>query len=123
MKYVVYVLGLMWIAAGSCLILYTESSKEWAKRLFTQMDPKKLALLPGVFGLLLIISSGSTGHAVFVGVIGILSLAKALLIFFNPGGLYSSIVGRYPENISDQAHRLSGIIGLILGTVIISWII
>ncbi|HSO20273.1 MAG TPA: hypothetical protein VLT88_12490 [Desulfosarcina sp.] len=120
MEYIVYLLGFLWIAAGAFAILYTNDYKAYFRGLMTRLDRKMLALLPGVFGLLLLLAAASTTHAWFIGLIGVLGIAKGALIFFNPGGLFE--LGRdWLENLSEQGYRLTGIVALVLGTVVISW--
>lgn len=121
MKYVVYLLGFLWIAAGAIAILYTDDYKAFLKGLLTRMDRTVLALIPAVFGLLLLFAASSTGHSWFIGLIGVLGIVKGVLIYFNPGGLFE-ISKNWMDTLSDQGYRLVGIIALVLGTVVISWI-
>ncbi|WP_319406370.1 hypothetical protein [uncultured Desulfosarcina sp.] len=121
MKYVVYLLGFVWIAAGAFAILYTEDYKAYFKGLLTRLAPKRLAIIPAVIGLLLLLAASSTGHSWFIGVIGTLGIIKGALIYFNPGGLFETSKN-WLNTLSDQGYRLVGIIALVLGTVVISWI-
>jgi len=121
MKYVVYLLGFVWIAAGAFAILYTEDYKAYFKGLLTKLAPKRLAIIPSVVGLLLLLAASSTGHSWFIVVIGILGIIKGALIYFNPGGLFD-MSKNWLNTLSDQGYRLVGIIALVLGTVVISWI-
>ncbi|BBO76321.1 hypothetical protein DSCW_37380 [Desulfosarcina widdelii] len=121
MKYIVYLLGLLWIAAGTAAILYTEDYKAFLKGAMEKLDRWVLALIPAVFGLLLLVAASSTTHAWFIGVIGVLGIAKGVLIYFNPAGLFE-ISRDWLYGLSDLGYRLMGIIALVLGTVVISWI-
>ena len=121
MKYVVYLLGFLWIAAGAIAILYTDDYKAFFKGLLTRMDRMFLALIPAVFGLLLLFAASSTGPSWFIGLIGVLGIVKGVLIYFNPGGIFE-ISKNWMDTLSDQGYRLVGIIALVLGTVVISWI-
>ncbi|MCB2148912.1 MAG: hypothetical protein KQI81_20695 [Deltaproteobacteria bacterium] len=121
MKYVVYLLGFVWIAAGAFAILYTEDYKAYFKGLLTRLAPRRLAIIPAVVGLLLLLAASSTGHSWFIGVIGTLGIIKGALIYFNPGGLFETSKN-WLNTLSDQGYRLVGIIALVLGTVVISWI-
>jgi len=121
MKYVVYLLGFVWIAAGAFAILYTEDYKAYFKGLLTKLAPKWLALIPAIFGLLLLLSASATTHGWFIGLIGILGIIKGVLIYFNPGGIFD-FSKDWLNALSDQGYRLVGIIALVLGTVVISWI-
>lgn len=121
MQYIIYLLGFLWIAAGAIAILYTEGYKAVVNGLMTRMNRMYLALIPAVFGLLLLIAASSTSHGWFVGLIGIVGIVKGALIYFNPGGIFETSK-KWMHTLSDQGYRLMGIIALVLGTVVISWI-
>jgi hypothetical protein len=121
MKYIVYLLGFLWIAAGAAAILYTDEYKATIRRFISQTKRLYLALIPAVFGLLLLIAAPSTNYAWFIGLIGILGIAKGVVIYLDPAGLFARSQA-WLESLSEQGYRLMGIIAMILGTVIISWI-
>jgi uncharacterized protein YjeT (DUF2065 family) len=121
MKYVIYLLGFLWIAAGAIAILYPDDYKGFLKGLLNQLDRIYLAMIPAIFGLLLLFAASSTSHGWFIGLIGVLGIVKGVLIYFNPGGIFK-ISEKWLEGLSEQGYRLIGIIALVLGTVIISWI-
>ena len=121
MKFVIYLLGLLWIAAGAIAILYTEDYKGILKGLLNRLDRMVLALIPAIFGLLLLVAASSTGHSGFIRLIGALGIVKGVLVYFNPAGLFD-ISKDWLDTLSDQGYRLVGIIALVLGTAIISWI-
>ena len=121
MKYIIYLLGFLWVAAGAIAILYTDDYKAYLRGIMEKLDRIVLALIPAVIGLLLMIAASSTTHSWFIRLIGMLGIAKGVLIYFNPGGLFEKskvwILG-----LNDQGYRLIGMIALVLGTVVISWI-
>ena len=121
MKYIVYLLGFLWIAAGAIAILYTDDYKAYIKGLMARLNRMLLALIPAVFGLLLLFAASSTTHSWFIGLIGILGIAKGVLIYFNPAGIFELSMN-WIDSLSDQGYRLMGIITLVLGTVVLSWI-
>jgi len=121
MRYIVYLLGFLWIAAGAIVILYPDDYKAFVKGLLTRLDRIYLAMISAIFGLLLLFAASSTTHSWFIGTIGILGIAKGVMIYFNPGGLFE-ISKKWLDTLSDQGFRLMGILALVLGTVVISWI-
>ena len=121
MKYIVYLLGFLWIAAGAIAILYTEDYKAYFKGMMTRLDRNMLAIIPAGFGLLLLFAASSTTHGGVIRLIGVLGIVKGVLIYFNPGGLFE-ISKNWLDTLSSQGYRLVGIIALVLGTVVISWI-
>ena len=121
MKFIVYLLGFLWIAAGAIAILYTDDYKGFLKGLLTRLDRIYLAMIPAIFGLLLLFAASSTTHSRFISLIGVLGIVKGVLIYFNPGGLFETSKN-WLDTLSSQGYRLVGIIALVLGTVVISWI-
>lgn len=121
MQVVMYALGLLWIAAGTIAILYTDDYRSFFTAVLTRLKGLWLAMIPSGFGLLLLIAASTTTHPVFIGAIGFLGIVKGLLIYFNPGGFLET-AKTWLETVSDQGYRLAGVIALILGTAIISWI-
>ncbi len=123
MKWFLYVFSLIWISFGAGLIIYTRESKSMIKRFVTDLDRRILSALPAIFGVFLIIGASESSHSWFIRLIGILAVLKGGFIFWNPQNLYDKTVDWYFNSLSDQTFRFFGIITLILGTVILSWIL
>ncbi len=123
MKWFLYAFSLIWISFGAGLIIYTLESKSIIKRLVTDLDRRILSALPSVLGVFLIIAASESRHSWFIRLIGFLAVLKGGFIFWNPQNLYEKIVDWYLNALSDQTFRFFGIITLILGTVILSWIL
>ena len=123
MTWFLYAFSLIWISFGAGIIIYTHESKSMIKGLVTNLDRRILSVLPAIFGVFLIIASPESRHSWFIRLIGILAVLKGGFIFWNPQNLYDKIVDWYLNSVSDQTFRFFGIITLILGTVILSWIL
>ena len=123
MKWFLYAFSLIWISFGAGIIIYTRESKSMIKSLVTDLDRRLLSVLPAIFGVFLIIAATESRHSWFIRLIGILAVLKGGFIFWNPQNLYNKIVDWYLNSLSDQTFRFFGIIILILGTVILSWIL
>ena len=121
MTVIVYILGFVYIAIGSICILYTKECVDTLKKLFQEIPLKVLSALPAVFGILFFISALATSFPWFFRVIGTLAFVKAVMIFTNPHNLYSRSLEWYFD-LSDQTQRLFGIISIIFGTAIVTWI-
>lgn len=122
MKAIVYPLGFGHIAIGSYLILYTRETVNVLKSLSQTYQLKYLSAIPAVFGLLFLISSAGTIHPWVLTIIGLLAVAKAVLAFTDPQKIYRRMLDWYFENVSDQTQRFFGIIGIVFGTAILTWI-
>ncbi|MGW8324750.1 MAG: hypothetical protein ACWGNI_03530 [Desulfobacterales bacterium] len=123
MKWFLYAFSFIWISFGAGIIIYTRESKSMIKSLVTDLDRRFLSVLPAIFGVFLIIAATESRHSWFLRLIGILAVLKGGFIFWNPQNLYNKIVDWYLNSLSDQTFRFFGIIILILGTVILSWIL
>ena len=123
MKSFLYAFSFIWISFGAGLIIYTRESKNVIKSFVSNLDRRILSALPAIFGVFLIIAASESRHSWFIRLIGILAVLKGGFIFWNPQSLYDKTVDWYLNSLSDQTFRFFGIITLILGTVILSWIV
>ena len=122
MKVIAYLLGFGCIAICSCLILYTRESVDALKGLFQKYPLKYLSAIPAIFGILFFLSASVSTYPWVLRLIGLLGIGEAVVAYTNPQELYSKMLDWYFEKVSDQAQRLFGIMGIIFGTVILSWI-
>jgi uncharacterized protein YjeT (DUF2065 family) len=122
MKVIVYLLGFGCIAYCTGLILFTRETVNALKEIFRTYQLKYLAAIPAVFAVLFLISAPVIKYPWFFLVIGILAVIEAFVAFFNPQKIYSQMVDWYFARVSVQANRLFGIIGIVFGTVILTWI-
>jgi len=118
-----YFIGAAWIAIGSCFILYTSQTRSAAKTLLSKPHPKVLAAIPFAAGLLFIMTAATASHPWIIRLFGVLGLIKGAFIFINPNNLHNKILDWYLTALSDQAHRFLGIITMILGAALLSWIL
>jgi len=123
MKPCLYVISVLWIAMGSCLVLYTVEFRKVMANLLKGVDRRFLAFLPAVFGVLMIVAASQARNPGFIRLLGLLAVAKGAFIFANPQGLYGQLSEWYLDKASDQTYRFFGIISLILGTALLSWIL
>ena len=71
----------------------------------------------------MILAAADSLHPWLVRMLGLLGLIKGVLVIANPMALYDKSVKWYLESVSDQGYRLTGIILIILGTAVLSWIV
>ena len=122
MAWFLYLISAIWIAVGSCVILYTAETRNVVKEVLSKTSPKITAFLPLVVGILLVVSASASHQPMIIRLFGALAMIKATFIFLNPENLYHKTTTWYLEELSDQAHRFGGILIVILGTAILSWI-
>jgi len=123
MKWFLYAISFLWITAGSLSIIYTTESRNVMKRLFEKTDRKILSVFPAIIGVLLFISASWSLHSWFLRMLGIMAVIKGVIIFINPKNLYDEMMNCYLNSLSDQTYRFLGIVWIIIGTAILSWIL
>ena len=123
MKWFLYAISFLWITAGSWFIIYTTESRNVMKRLFEKTDRKVLSVFPAIIGILLLIAASWSIHSWFLRLLGIIAILKRGIIFFNPKNLYDEMMNWYVNSLSDQTYRFFGIVLIIIGTAVLSWIL
>jgi uncharacterized protein YjeT (DUF2065 family) len=122
MKWFLYAISFLWITAGAWFIIYTTASRNVMKRLFDKTDRKILSVFPAILGVLLFISASWSLHSWFLRLLGIMAVIKGAIIFFNPKNLYDEMMNWFLNSLSDQTYRFFGIVMIIIGTAVLSWI-
>ena len=122
MKWFLYAISFLWITAGSWFIIYTTESRNVMKRLFDKTDRKILSVFPAILGILLFISASWSLHSWFLRLLGIMAVIKGAILFFNPKNLYDEMMNWFLNSLSDQTYRFFGIVMIIIGTAVLSWI-
>jgi uncharacterized protein YjeT (DUF2065 family) len=121
MEVVVYLLGIIYIATSTSFILYTKESVNFLKSLSMSFKLKYLSVIPVVLGLLFLISASAILYPWVFRVIGLMAVVEAVIIFTDPQKIYTRFLAWY-FGWSDQVQRLFGIIGIVFGTAIMSWV-
>jgi hypothetical protein len=122
MKWFIVLISIAWIASGGLLILYTDRCRDMLAKVLERMGRVPMAAAAAVVGILLLISARSSVNPGVIFFLGLLALAKGGVFFWNPSDLFDKTRQWWLERASDQTYRLAGIIILILGTALISWI-
>ena len=123
MKWFLFAFSLIWISVGCCTILYTDETRKFVKSISNNIDKKILSVLPFIFGILFIFSASATSIPWIIRLIGFMGVIKGVAFFIIPKDSYEKLMDWYLNSLSDQSYRLSGILGIILGTAVLSWIL
>ena len=123
MNVFLYAISFLCIAIGCCTILYTDEARNFLKRLFNKIDRKFLSVFEAIMGILLLFSATASHHSWFIRLIGLMAIIEAGIIFLVPKNLYDELINWYVNSLSDQAYRLFGILSLILGIAMLSWVL
>ncbi len=120
MEIIVYLIGLSYIAACSLLTLYPKEFVDVLKNVFEKYQLKHLAGIPAAFGLLFWICASATVYPAVFWLIGLIAFCEAILAFFNPNRIYSRLLDWY-LGLSDRTQQTLGIVGIVFGTLIVTW--
>ena len=121
MKWFLYAISLFLISIGSCSILYTAETKKFAKNIFNHTDQKIVSTLPFILGVLFIISASATRLPWLFRTLGIIAVVEGVIYFLISQDLYERFIDWKINSLSDRTYRLSGILGIIISIVILSW--
>ena len=123
MKWFLYVISFFWIAIGCCTFLYINETRNVVRNILNKIDRKVLSAFEAIIGILLLLSATASHHSWFIRLIGFLAVIEGGIIFLIPKNLYDELIDWYLNSASDQTYRLFGIISIILGTAVLSWIL
>ena len=123
MKWVLFTFSMIWIVFGSFAILYTTQYRDIMRNTLEKTHLKIIAFFPFIGGILLLICSSTSHYPWFIRLIGILAIVKGAFIFINPIKIANRLNDWYLNSVSDQTHRLFGIILILLGSAVFSWVI
>jgi uncharacterized protein YjeT (DUF2065 family) len=122
MTWFLYLVSIVLVVVGAVSILYTD----WVRKSLREMVAKKyfrlLGLVPLILGILLIISAGWSEVFWLVFLLGVVALAKGFFLLFSSKARIDTAITWTLDTASDQVYRFSGVISLVLGMALISWI-
>lgn len=98
------------------------SEQKFFKKMLAGADKGLVSVLPITIGALLIVGAYQTAFPWVVVLLGILAAVKGCIFLFNPEKLADKLTSWYLEQASDHTYRLAGIIAIILGTALLSWL-
>jgi hypothetical protein len=121
MKWFLYFMSLCLIFAGIIFILYTNWLKNLLQKLLNGFNLRWLFPLPLLLGSLFIVSKDLIPYPFVALVLGILLLLKGMYLLCAPRQI--DAIGKWwLDKAQDITYRFWGIIILILGITLFSWL-
>ncbi|RLB30162.1 MAG: hypothetical protein DRG66_00405 [Deltaproteobacteria bacterium] len=121
MNIALYIIAILWIVIGIFVILYTERTMKIFKKLFFIEKVRVLAILPIIFGIVLIIGAFVCTQIFFLSLIlGLLALLKGLYLVMGPLPQIKRLMDWWFNKANDSYIRLCGLIIFVLGIAMIS---
>jgi len=116
-----YFVAILWIVIGTFLIVYTERTMEVLKKLLFIERVRLLAILPVIFGIILIVGAFAYTQIFWLSLIlGLLSLIKGVYLVIGPLLQIKALINWWCNTASAGIIRLCGLIIFALGMVLIS---
>lgn len=122
MKWLLHLIGILLVAAGSAYILYTQRFRSALFHVLNTVNPKLLSVLPLTIGILLVLSAFHSVNSWFIIVLGLSAIIKGLLLIIAPESVYEKMMRWYFEKTSDRTGRFFGIVALVIGTAVMCWV-
>jgi len=122
MVWFLYGASVFFVVLGALVVLYTDWARVWLKRVLGHKHAHLFGLIPLTFGVLLAISAAWSEIFWFVLILGLIALAKGLYLLFARKAQIRVLATWLADRPSDQVVRLGGLIMVVLGTTLLSWI-
>ena len=116
MHVLVNVIGISMVVSGIFLLIFTERTREFFKRVFLVENVKRLSFLPFSLGVILI--AGAFGGQQFLWlpfILGLAGLAKGLYFFLASPNKVKTVMDWWFFKASPETIRFFGLISFVLG--------
>ena len=114
-----YIISVIWIAAGVFLIIYTDRYREFSKKMFPTDKLKVWAVVPLFFGVVLVLGAFFEKEVFWLAfILGLLALLKGVYLIVGPSAQSNKLLEWWFEKASDRTLRLCGLIIFFLGSAI-----
>ena len=121
MLWFLYLVAIIFIAKGSFLVLHTERALELSEMIIEKGSHRIWGLAGGVFGILLSIASFWSGVVWFLFVLGLMFAGIGIFLFLGEEEKVQPLLRTW-SSMSHTGLRLWGLILVVTGTAILSWI-
>lgn len=118
MRFVLVLLGILWILAGVFFFFFTDSSKEVLRNFLKKKNIKVLSILPLAIGVVLIAGSAGMRERWIAITIGVLGILKGLFFVFGPEKKTKPLIDWW-LNTSGNAYKSWGVAFFLLGVLLL----
>ncbi|UCH21856.1 MAG: hypothetical protein JSU83_00885 [Deltaproteobacteria bacterium] len=124
MNPILFVVSILWIAAGSALIIYTQGTRACWSRMLDRDNYKWVAVIPLGFGFILVASVFYYPEMLWLALIlGILALLKGAYLILGPSRQVKNFFDWWIKKPGDGTLRLYGLFTFILGSALLAYIL
>ena len=122
MKWFLVGIGVFWIMAGTLMLFATQVAREHYLNKLRTKDSRRWSPLPIILGVLLLLSASSSSQVTFIVILGLLSLAKGLLLLFVPRERLLKMTDWWFE-ASDRTYKALGAMIIVLGIAVLAGLV
>ncbi|MBW1806306.1 MAG: hypothetical protein JRJ06_08075 [Deltaproteobacteria bacterium] len=123
MRIALYIISILWIVLGTFLIIYTENTRELLKKTLFTDRIRLLAILPTVFGIVLVAGAFYYKEMFWLTfILGLLGIIKGVYGFIGPQAQIKGLLDWWFHKAGDGTIRLYGLISFTLGIAILSYL-
>jgi hypothetical protein len=123
MSIALHIISIFLIAMGTLLIIYTQGSKDFLKKLFLRGKIRWTGIFPLALGGILIAGIFYYKDMFWLGLIlGLLGIAKGVFLLFGPEQHMRRIIEWWFLRAGDPTIRFFALINVILGIAILSYL-
>lgn len=121
MVWFLYVVALLFIAKGAFLVLHTERALEYSEMIIEKRSHRVWGIAGAIFGILLSIASFWSGVVWFLFLLGLLFAGMGIFLFLGEEEKVQPLLRTW-ASMSGTGLRLWGLILVVTGTAILSWV-
>ena len=121
MVWFLYIVAVLFIAKGSFLVLHTERALELGEAVREKGNHRIWGIAAAAFGILLSIASFSSGVVWFLFLLGLMIAGLGIFVFLGEEEKVQPLLKTW-SSMSPTGLRLWGLILVVTGTAILSWI-
>jgi len=124
MKILLGAISILWIVEATFLIIYTEGTRKFMEKAVSKMNVKVMAILALLFGLIFIVAAFYIKEMLWLAfIIGMIAIIKGVYLFVAPPNQVKALFEWWFQKASGETIRLMGLIAIVLGTAILSYLI
>ncbi len=124
MKILLGVISVLWIVEATFLIIYTEGTRKLMEKAVLKMNMKIMAILALIFGLIFMVAAFYLKEIFWLAfLLGMVAIIKGVYLFVAPPNQVKAIFEWWFHKASGETIRVMGLIAIILGTAILSYLV
>lgn len=121
MVWFLYIAAIIFIAKGSFLVLHTERALEWSEMVIEKGSHRVWGLVGAAFGIMLSVASFWSGVVWFLFLLGLVFAGTGIFMFLGEDEKVQPLLRTW-SSISSTGLRMWGLILVVTGTAILSWV-